>query len=134
MNTEQLTQTRPSPLAHQQRSAIAVAAALETALTSSEHSAAGGWSLTFTFVGEPQLLAARDAWRAYAYSTIDAPVPLAATAIQRLTAQIGQALFNDPTMDLMQIANQVVSARAASPVPLLPALNPEATEANHGRS
>jgi len=134
LNTEQLTQTRPSPLAHQQRSAIAVAAALETALTSSEQTAAGGWSLTFTFVGEPQLLAARDAWRAYAYSTIDAPVPLAVTASQRLTAQIGQALFNDPTMDLMQIANQVVSARAASPVPLMPALNPEATEANHGRS
>lgn len=134
MNTELLTQTRPSPLAHQQRSAIAVAAALETALTSSEQAAAGGWSLTFTFVGEPQLQAARDAWRAYAYSTIDAPVPLAATASQRLTAQIGQALFNDPTLDLMQIANQVICARAASPRPLLPVVNPEATEACHGRS
>ncbi|WP_162887687.1 hypothetical protein [Stenotrophomonas sp. G4] len=58
---------------------------------------------------------------------IHAPVPLAATAtatatataIQRLTAQIGQALFNDPTMDLMQIANRVEAARTASGVPLL---------------
>ncbi|MBH1836431.1 hypothetical protein I5T88_11160 [Stenotrophomonas maltophilia] len=122
MNTEQLTQTRPSPLAHQQCSAIAVAAALETALTSSEQTAAGGWSLTFTFAGEEQLQAARDAWRAYAYSTIDAPVPLAATANQRLTAQIGQALFNDPTMDLMQIANRVEAARKALGVPLLMAI------------
>ncbi|MNT72175.1 hypothetical protein D3C72_2107500 [compost metagenome] len=121
-------------LAHQQRSAIAVAAALETALTSSEQTDAGGWSLTFTFVGDTQLQAARDAWPAYAYTTIDAPVPLAATANQRLTAQIGQALFNDPTMDLMQIANQVISARAASAVPLLPAVSPEATETSHGRS
>lgn len=134
MNTEHLTPANSSPVAHQQRSAIAVAAALETALTSSEQTAAGGWSLTFTFVGEPQLQAAREAWRSYAYSTIDAPVPLAATASQKLTAQIGQALFNDPTMDLMQIANQVICARAASPMPLLPAVNPEATEASHGRS
>jgi len=119
LNTEQLMHTRPSPLAHQQRSAIAVAAALETALTSSEQTAAGRWSLTFTFVGEPQMQAARDAWRAYAYSTIDAPVPLAATASQRLAAQIGQALFNDPTMDLMQIANRVEAARSALGVPLL---------------
>ena len=121
MNTEQLTQARPSPLAHQQRSAIAVAAALETALTSAEKTAAGGWALTFTFVGEPQLQAARDAWRSYAYATIDAPVPLAATASQRLAAQIGQALFNDPTMDLMQIANLVEAARKALGVPLLTA-------------
>lgn len=134
MNTQHLAPTKPSPQACQQRSAIAVAAALETALTSSEQSHAGGWSLTFTFVGELQLQAARDAWRAYAYSTIDAPVPLAATATQRLTAQIGQALFNDPTLDLLQIANQVVCARAASPVPLLSALIPEATETSHGRS
>lgn len=134
MNIEQFTPARLTPLAHQQRSAIAVAAALETALTSSEQTAAGGWSLTFTFVGEPQLRAARDAWRAYAYSTIDTPVPLAATASQRLTAQIGQALFNDPTLDLMQIANQVISARAASPGPLLPVLIPEVPEVSHGRS
>lgn len=119
MNNQQLTQTRPSPTAHQQRSAIAVAAALETALTSAEQTAAGGWSLTFTFVGEPQLQAARDAWRAYAYSTIDAPVPLAATASQRLAAQIGQALFDDPTMDLMQIANRVEEARKTLGAPLL---------------
>ncbi|EKT4088310.1 hypothetical protein QEG26_002272 [Stenotrophomonas maltophilia] len=90
--------------------------------------------MTFTFAGEAHLQAARDAWRAYAYSTIDAPVPLAVTASQMLTAQIGQALFNDPTLDLMQIANQVISARAASPMPLLPAVNSEATEAGHGRS
>jgi len=121
MNTEQLTQTRPSPLAHQQRSAIAVAAALETALTSAEQTAAGGWSLTFTFVGEPQLQAARDAWRAYAYSMIDAPVPRAEGGSQRLTAQIGQALFNDPTMDLMQIANRVEAARRVLGVPLVTA-------------
>lgn len=134
MNTEQHLPTRPSPLAHQQYSAIAVAAALETALTSSEHTAAGGWTLTFTFVGEPQLQAARDAWRTYVISTIDTPVPLVATASQRLATQIGQALFNDPTLDLMQIANKVICARAASPMPLLPVVNPEATEASHGRS
>lgn len=121
MNTEQLTQTRPSPLANHQRSAIAVAAALETALTGSEQTASGSWSLTFTFAGEAQLQAARDAWRAYAYATIDAPVPLAATASQRLTAQIGQALFNDPTIDLMQIANRVEEARRALGAPLLKA-------------
>ncbi len=133
MKIEQISPSRPPSLAHQQRTAIAVVAALETALTSSEQNSAGGWSLTFTFAGKAQQQAARDAWRAYAYATIDAPVPLAATASQRLTAQIGQALFNDPTMDLMQIANQVICARAASPMPLLPAVNPEATEASHGR-
>ncbi|MDJ1520567.1 hypothetical protein MF545_00530 [Stenotrophomonas maltophilia] len=131
MNVQQTTPARSSALAHLQRSAIAVAAALETAQTSTP---AGGLSMTFTFAGEAHLQAARDAWRAYAYSTIDAPVPLAATASQMLTAQIGQALFNDPTMDLTQIANQVICARAASPMPLLPVVNPEATEASHGRS
>lgn len=90
--------------------------------------------MTFTFAGEAHLQAAREAWRAYAYSTIDAPVPLAATASQMLTAQIGQALFNDPTLDLTQIANQVISARAASPMPLLQEVNPETTEASHGCS
>lgn len=116
MNVKQMTPVRPSALAHLQRSAIAVAAALETAQTSTP---AGGLSMTFTFAGEAHLQAARDAWRAYAYSTIDAPVPLAATASQMLTAQIGQALFNDPTMDLMQIANRVEAARIALGVPLL---------------
>ncbi|MBK0011141.1 hypothetical protein [Stenotrophomonas sp. S41] len=75
--------------------------------------------MTFTFAGEAHLQTARDAWRAYAYATIDAPVTLAATASQRLTAQIGQALFNDPAMDLMQIANRVEAARRALGVPLL---------------
>ena len=116
MNVKQTTPVRPSALAHLKRSAIAVAAALETAQTSIP---AGGLSMTFTFAGEAHLQAARDAWRAYAYSTIDAPVPLAATASQMLTAQIGQALFNDPTMDLMQIANRVEAARRALDVPLL---------------
>lgn len=118
MNVQQTTPARPSALAHLQRSAIAVAAALETAQTSTP---AGGLSMTFTFAGEAHLQAAREAWRAYAYSTIDAPVPLAATASQMLTAQIGQALFNDPTMDLMQIANRVEAARKVLGVPLLTA-------------
>ncbi len=134
MNIEHITTDNRSPLAHQHRTAIAVAAALETALTSSEHSAGGGWSLTFTFVGEPQLQAARDAWRAYAVATIDTPAPLAATASQRLTAQIGLALFNDPTLDLMQIANQLARARAGSQGALLPEFASEAMEARHGRS
>lgn len=116
MRIEQISPSRPTPLAHLQRSAIAVAAALETAQTSTP---AGGLSMIFTFAGEAHLQAARDAWRAYAYSTIDAPAPLAATASQRLAAQIGQALFNDPTMDLMQIANRVEAARRALGVPLL---------------
>lgn len=134
MNIEHITTDKRSPLAHQHRTAIAAAAALETALTSSEQSAGDGWSLTFTFVGEPQLQAARDAWRAYAAATIDTPAPLAATASQRLTAQIGLALFNDPTMDLMQIANQLARARAGSQAALLPELASEAMEARHGRS
>lgn len=134
MNIEHITTDNRSPLAHQHRAAIAVAAALETALTSSEQSAGGGWSLTFTFVGEPQLQAARDAWRAYAVATIDTQAPLAATASQRLTAQIGMALFNDPTLDLMQIANQVNIARAASQAALLQKFASEETEARHGRS
>lgn len=134
MNIEHITTDKGSPLANQQRTAIAVAAALETALTSAEQSAGGGWSLTFTFVGEPQLQAARDAWRAYAIATIDTPAPLAETANQRLTAQIGLALFNDPTLDLMQIATQVDIARAASQAALLPMFPSEETEARHGRS
>lgn len=134
MKNEDIAAESRSPLANQQRTAIAVAAALETALTSAEQSAGGGWSLTFTFVGEPQLQAARDAWRAYAVATIDTPAPLAETASQRLTAQIGLALFNDPTLDLMQIANQVNIARAASQAALLPKFAPEEAEANHGRS
>jgi len=116
LNVKHTPPVRPSALAHLQRSAIAVAAALETAQTSTP---AGGLSMTFTFAGEAHLQAASDAWRAYAYSTIDAPVPLAATASQMLTAQIGQALFNDPTLDLMQIANRVEAARRALGVPLL---------------
>ncbi|MEN5100354.1 hypothetical protein [Stenotrophomonas sp.] len=134
MKNEHIATESRSPLAHQQRTAIAVAAALETALTSAEQCAGGGWSLTFTFVGEPQLQAARDAWRAYAVATIDTPAPLAETASQRLTAQIGLALFNDPTLDLMQIANQVNTARAASQAALLPIFPSEETEARHGRS
>lgn len=134
MNIEHITTDNRSPLAHQHRTAIAVAAALETALTSSEQSAGGSWSLTFTFVGEPQLQAARDAWRAYAVATIDTPAPLTATASQRLTAQIGLALFDDPTMDLMQIANQLGRARAGSQGALLPEFTSDAMEARHGRS
>ncbi|NYF36319.1 hypothetical protein [Stenotrophomonas sp. JAI102] len=103
-------------------------------MTSSEQSAGGSWSLTFTLVGEPQLQAARDAWRAYAVATIETPAPLAATASQRLTAQIGLALFNDPTLDLMQIANQLARARTGSQGALLPEFTSEAMEARHGRS
>lgn len=134
MNIAHITTDKRSPLANQHRAAIAVAAALETALTSSEQSAGGGWSMTFTFAVKPQLQAARDAWRAYVVATIDTPAPLAETASQRLTAQIGLALFNDPTLDLMQIASQVTSARARSQVALLPEYPSFATEARHGRS
>ncbi len=123
-----------SPLIHQQRAAIAVAAALETALTSTQPTCGGGRALTFTFAGEPQLQAACDAWRAYALATIDTPAPLAATATQRLTAQIGLALFDDPTMDLTQIANLVTKARSDSHSALLPAPANETTEARDGRS
>ncbi|MBA0266498.1 hypothetical protein D7T58_19100 [Stenotrophomonas maltophilia] len=87
-----------SPLIHQQRAAIAVAAVLETALSSTRPTSGGGRELTFTFAGEPQLQAACDAWHAYALATVDTPAQLAATATQRLTAQIGLALFDDPTM------------------------------------
>lgn len=122
-----------SALVNQQRAAIAVAAALETALTSTHPASAGGRALTFTFAGAPQLQAACDAWRAYALATIDTPAPMAATAAQRLTAQIGLALFDDPTMDLTQIANLVTTARSNSQTALLPAIANEATEAGHGR-
>lgn len=123
-----------SALVNQQRAAIAVAAALETALTSTHPSSGGGRALTFTFAGAPQLQAACDAWRAYALATIDTPAPVAATATQRLTAQIGLALFDDPTMDLTQIANLVTRARSDSQTALLPAPNTEVTEARDGRS
>lgn len=123
-----------SALVKQQRAAIAVAAALETALTSTDPASGVGRALTFTFAGEPQLQAACDAWRAYALATIDAPPPVVATAAQRLTAQIGLALFDDPTMDLTQIANLVTTARSNSQAALLPAIPNEATEVGHGRS
>lgn len=122
-----------SALVNQQRAAIAVAAALETALTSTDPASGVGRALTFTFAGEPQLQAACDAWRAYALATIDAPPPVAATAAQRLTAQIGLALFDDPTMDLTQIANLVTTARLNSQAALLPAIANEAKEVGHGR-
>ncbi|EMR4106886.1 TPA: hypothetical protein QEL30_001452 [Stenotrophomonas maltophilia] len=123
-----------SPLIHQQRAAIAVAAALETALTSTRPASGGGRALTFTFTDESQLQAACDAWRTYALATIDTPAPLAATATQRLTAQIGLALFDDPTMDLTQIANLVSTARSDSHTALLLAPTTEVTEARDGRS
>ncbi len=123
-----------SALVNQQRAAIAVAAALETALTSMDPASGIGRTLTFTFAGAPQLQAACDAWRAYALATIDAPAPVAATAAQRLTAQISLALFDDPTMDLTQIANLVTTARSNSQTALLLAIASEATEAGHGRS
>ncbi|HHA2967462.1 TPA: hypothetical protein ACOFEQ_004059 [Stenotrophomonas maltophilia] len=122
-----------SPLIHQQRAAIAVAAALETALTSTRPASGGGRALTFTFAGEPQLQAACDAWRAYTLATIDTQASLAETATQRLTAQIGLALFDDPTMDLTQIANLVTAARSNSQAALLPTITNEATEVGHGR-
>ncbi len=123
-----------SPLIYQQRAAVAVAAALETALTSTRPTSGGGRALTFTFTGEPQLQAACDAWRAYVLATIDTPPPVAATATHRLTAQIGLALFDDPTMDLIQIASLVTTARSNSQAALLPAIANEATETGHGRS
>ncbi|MDG9986847.1 hypothetical protein ACL5HQ_20180 [Stenotrophomonas maltophilia] len=123
-----------SALVNQQRAAIAFAAALETALTSTHPSSGGGRALTFTFAGAPQLQAACDAWRAYALATIDTPAPVAATATQRLTAQIGLALFDDPTMDLTKIANLVTTARSDSQTALLPAPTTEVTEARDGRS
>lgn len=122
-----------SALVNQQRAAIAVAAALETALTSTHPASGGGRALTFTFAGAPQLQAACDAWRAYALATIDTPAPVAATATQRLAAQIGLALFNDPTMDLTLIASLVTTARSNSQTALLPAVANEATEVGHGR-
>lgn len=136
MNVEHITSAAGdrSPPIHQQRAAIAVAAALETALTSTQPASCGSRALTFTFAGDPQLQAARDAWRAYALATIDTPAPLAATASQRLTAQIGLALFDDPTMDLAQIANLVTAARSDSQTALLPAPTTEVTEARDGRS
>lgn len=123
-----------SGLVNQQRAAIAVAAALETAMTSTHPASGGGRALTFTFAGASQLQAACDAWRAYALATIDTPAPVAATATQRLTAQIGLALFDDPTMDLAEIASLVTTARSNSQTALLPAIANEATEAGHGRS
>lgn len=72
-------------------------------------------------------------WRAYALATINTPAPVAATAPQRLTAQIGLVLFDDPTIDLAQIASLVTTARSNSQTALLPAIANEATEAGHGR-
>ncbi|PJO53797.1 hypothetical protein CR156_17295 [Stenotrophomonas lactitubi] len=91
-------------------------------------------ALTFTFVGDQQLQAACDAWRVYALASIDVPAPVAATAAHRATVQIGLALFDDPTLDLLQIAHLVTTARAGSSAALLLEHAPEATEARHGRS
>lgn len=120
MNVHHISAGDRSPLTHQQHAAIAVAAALETALTSTRLASGGGPVLSFTFAGEPQLRAACDAWRTYALSTIDTPASVVATAVQRLTAQIGLALFNDATIDLMQIANRLEVLQVAAGAPLLP--------------
>lgn len=122
------------PLAHQHRAAIDVAAALETGLTSTGHASGDSYALTFTLIGDKQLKAACDAWRAYALASIDVPAPVAATAAHRATVQIGLALFDDPTLDLLQIAHLVATARAGSSTALLLEHPIEATEAPHGRS
>lgn len=134
MNTHHQEAADLRPLAHQHRAAIDVAAALETALTSTGPAGGHSHALTFTFVGDQQLQAACDAWRVYALASIDVPAPVAATAAHRATVQIGMALFDDPTLDLLQIAHLVTTARAGSSAALLLEHAPEATEARHGRS
>ncbi|WP_312325697.1 hypothetical protein [Stenotrophomonas sp.] len=110
-----------------------MAAALESGLTTTGSTPDGGPTLTFQFHGEDQRQAACDAWRNYALALVDVSAPPACTAAQRATARLGLALFDDPTLDLMQIADKVASARAATLAALMPTHVNEMEETHNGR-
>ncbi|WP_422507228.1 hypothetical protein [Stenotrophomonas sp. GZD-301] len=117
----------------QQLAAIAMAAALENGLTSTEMTPGGGPTLTFRFHGERQYQAACDAWRNYALALVDVAAPPAFTAAQRAATQIGLALFDDPTLDLFQIADLVASARIGAPAALLSPQLSDTEDTRNGR-
>jgi hypothetical protein len=119
LNTTQPEATVTRALSHQQLAAINVVTALEAGLTSSCQGSGSSPSLTFTFVCDQHLQAACDAWRTFALASIDVAAPFAVTAAQRAAAEIGSALFDDPTLDLAAIAQRVLAARRNLPGPLL---------------
>ncbi len=116
-----------------QRAALAMAAALESGLTTTGTAPGGGPTLTFEFYGEDQRQAACDAWRTYALALVDVSAPPSSSAAHKATAKLGLALFGDPTLDLMEIADMVASARAATPAALLSAHFPKMEESQNGR-
>jgi len=64
---------------------------------------------------------------------VDVAAPPARTATQRATARLGLALFDDPTLDLMQIADRVAGMRAATLAELLPTRFTKMEETDNGR-
>lgn len=133
MKTNEKTTANARELDGPQRAAVAMAAALESGLTTAGTAPGGGPTLTFEFHGEDQRQAACDAWRTYALSLVDVSAPPAHTATQRATARLGLALFDDPTLDLMQIADKVASARAATLAALLLTRVNSMEETDNGR-
>ena len=133
MKTDYLRTSNAQALTCQQSAAIALATALEGGLTTSGNASCGDPTLTFQFQGEEQHQAACDAWRNYALALVDVSAPTASTAAHRATAKLGLALFGDPTLDLMEIAEMVTSARAATPAALPFAHVPEMKENPNGR-
>lgn len=107
----------------QQLAANALVCALETGLTSTSASPDGRRVLAFTFVDEQHLQAACDAWRGYTLSLIDAPAPLAVTGAQRAVSHISEALFGDPTLDLVEISNRLRGMKGRTDAPLLTPLS-----------
>lgn len=133
MKTDDLRTSSAQALTCQQTAAIAVAAALEGGLTTSGNAASGNPTLTFQFQGEEEHQAACDAWRNYALALVDVSAPPASTAAHRATAKLGLALFGDPTLNLMELADMVASVRVATPAALLSANVSEKEENKNGR-
>ncbi len=133
MKTDDLRTSNAQALTCQQITAITVAAALEVGLTTSGNAPSGDPTLTFRFQGQEQHQAACDAWRNYALALVDVSASPASTAAHRATAKLGLALFGDPTLDLMEIADMVASVRVKSPAALLSEHIIEAKETCNGR-
>lgn len=104
---------RDSPAAVLQRAASAFSAALETGRVRAtpQSAAEDGATLTFVFADDQQLQEACGAWKTYLLALIDAPASAEATAAQRAAALIGQALFNDPSIPLAEIAARLHALR-----------------------
>jgi len=97
------------------QAAIDLAAALEAGTTVPGTSEDGNPSLTYVFPSMLQMQAARDAWQHYALIQVDEPADVALTAAQRAAAQIGEGLFGQHDLDLIEIANRVRELRGGGP-------------------